>query len=77
MSLLRPVICPLRSVVSFEEEWRTSGNRRFPRGRACLWIKLSCGHFVQRMVRLNRDKTVTVSKRARCDECPVVIGSAD
>lgn len=61
---------PLRDVVSAEEEWRTSGNRRHPRGRACLWIKLSCGHCVQRMVRLSKDKTATAPKRARCDECP-------
>lgn len=57
-------------VVSAEEEWRTTGNRRFPRGRACMWLKLECGHYpVQRMVRLNRDKTVTPPKRVRCDEC--------
>lgn len=60
----------LRRVVSAEEEWRTSGNRRFPRGRACLWIKLECGHYpVQRMVRLNKNKTWTAPKRCRCDAC--------
>lgn len=59
----------LRSVIRSEEEWRTSGNRRFPRGRACLWIKLDCGHCVQRMVRLNKDKSVTAPQRAVCDQC--------
>lgn len=61
---------PLRDVASAQEEWRTKGNRRHPRGRACLWIKLSCGHCVQRMVRLSKDGTATAPSRARCDECP-------
>lgn len=60
----------LRRVVSAEEEWRTVGNRRFPRGRACLWIKLECGHYpLQRMVRLHKDKTWTAPVRCRCSEC--------
>ena len=59
----------LHTVVRSEEEWRTSGNRRFPRGRACLWIGLDCGHCVQRMVRLNKDASVTAPRRAACDQC--------
>ncbi len=59
-----------RRVVSAEEEWRTSGNNRFPRGRVCLWIKLECGHYpLQRMVRLNKDKTWKAPARCWCLAC--------
>jgi hypothetical protein len=60
----------LRRVVSAQEEWRTSGNRRYPRGRAHLWIKLECGHYpVQRIVRLNKDKTWSAPSRCWCNAC--------
>lgn len=62
----------MRKVVNAEEEWRTKGNNRFPRGRVCLWIHLDCCCYPeQRMVRLNRDKTWTAPKRLRCSSCEV------
>lgn len=57
-------------MVSAEEDWRTKGNNRHPRGRACLWIKLECGHYpVQRMVQLARDKTWKAPSRCWCLAC--------
>jgi hypothetical protein len=67
----------LVQVESFEEEWRTSTRRiqggmhgrRVSYGRACLWIRLQCGHHVQRMVTLDREGRFTNPIKARCLEC--------
>jgi len=61
----------MQDVVSAEEEWRTHPKRgQRSHGRACLWIKLACGHYPQqRMVPLNREGTFTMPKRVRCDDC--------
>ena len=56
-------------VISAQEEWRTSGNDRFPRGRVCLWLKLACGHCEQRMVQLTKDKTFVAPQSVKCSEC--------
>jgi len=58
-----------RTVIHSQEEWRTKGNRRFPRGRACLWLRLECGHCEQRMRSLSRGGEYTVPKQVGCHEC--------
>lgn len=57
------------NVLRAEEEWRTRGNRRFPRGRVCLWLRLECGHCEQRMRRLDRDGSFVAPKSVKCSEC--------
>ena len=57
-----------REVASCEEEWRTS-KRRWSYGRVCLWIRLVCGHFHQRMVTLDRSGQFKEPRRLRCDNC--------
>ena len=69
----------LVAVASVEEEWRTSthrvqrplgGRARVSFGRACLWLRLTCGHYpVQRMVPLDRDGNFKAPDRVRCSEC--------
>ena len=67
----------LVQVESFEEEWRTHTRRvqggmhghRVSYGRACLWLRLACGHCAQRMVKLAKDGTCVAPKRAGCDQC--------
>lgn len=68
----------LVNVESWEEEWRTNtvrrqtpmgGRARWSFGRACLWIRLVCGHHVQRMVSLNKDGSHRAPVRVRCSEC--------
>jgi hypothetical protein len=66
------------SVLSAEEEWRTStrrvqkpmgGRLRFSYGRVCLWLRLECGHYVQRMVKLDKEGMYVEPKSVRCGEC--------
>lgn len=62
----------MRVVLSGEEEWRTkplNGWTRRSRGRACLWLKLACGHYEQRMASVQRDGSVKYPKKVRCHEC--------
>ena len=64
----------LRAVRSFEEEWRTSGWRGVrpggrSYGRACLWLRLACGHCEQRMAALDRAGNFVAPRRVRCGEC--------
>jgi hypothetical protein len=69
----------LVQVESFEEEWRTHTRRvqgglhgrqvRVSYGRACLWVRLQCGHHVQRMVTLDREGRFIEPVKARCSEC--------
>ena len=65
----------LKRVLKCSEEWRTQGNRRFPRGRVCVWLVLECEapdgghHCEQRMIQLARDGTFTAPTRVRCSEC--------
>lgn len=68
-----------QTVESFEEEWRTNtlrvqynrkaGKRAWSYGRVCLWVKLVCGHYVQRMVPLSKDGTFKAPARCKCDQC--------
>lgn len=62
---------PRRKVIRVEEEWRTKprGWVRNLRGRACLWIGLECGHFVQRMRPIQADGTWVAPTYVRCDDC--------
>jgi hypothetical protein len=69
---------PLVAVESFEEEWRTNtrrvqhpmgGRARVSFGRACLHVRLVCGHYVQRFAKLDRGGLFTAPTRARCDQC--------
>ncbi len=65
-------------VESYEEEWRTSthrvqrplgGKARVSYGRVCLWVRLVCGHYEQKMVPLDKDGIHKDPKRVRCSEC--------
>lgn len=67
-------------VSSCEEEWRTSTRRvqHHPRkrrsvshGAAYLWLRLACGHCVQRMIALAKDGSYKPPKRALCVECNI------
>ena len=64
-------------VTGWEEEWRTTtrrsqrqrGRRCVSYGRACLWLRLACGHHEQRMVRLDESGNFTPPASARCGQC--------
>jgi hypothetical protein len=65
-------------VIGFVEEWRTStwrvqrpggGATRRSYGRACLHVRLACGHYVQRMRPLDRAGNFKAPRAAECHQC--------
>ena len=65
----------MTKVKSYEEEWRTCGrssvghHHHRSHGRACLWLRLVCEHYEQRMVSLDRHGVFVAPTRVRCFEC--------